>query len=192
MKWTFPFLLFIFLAEFVAKYQVEVLKTSTLNTYYIILFVETIFYSYMFVSQIKKMSTKKTLTIISVITFLVYGIAYFTYSDYVESFYFNITIEGIVLSVMSLIYLNSFVNDYERDKISYEPGFWIAFGVAVFFSVSTIVMSLHKIIVVKKLYFLGQQLHNIIPQILSVILYASISIAIILCKKKTRTSSLPS
>lgn len=192
MKWTFPFLLFIFLAEFVAKYQVEVLKTSTLNTYYIILFVETIFYSYMFVSQIKKMSTKKTLTIISVITFLVYGIAYFTYSDYVESFYFNITIEGIVLSVMSLIYLNSFVNDYERDKISHEPGFWIAFGVAVFFSVSTIVMSLHKIIVVKKLYFLGQQLHNIIPQILSVILYASISIAIILCKKKTRTSSLPS
>lgn len=192
MKWTFPFLLFIFLAEFVAKYQVEVLKTSTLNTYYIILFVETIFYSYMFVSQIKKISTKKTLTIISVITFLVYGIAYFTYSDYVESFYFNITIEGIVLSVMSLIYLNSFVNDYERDKISHEPGFWIAFGVAVFFSVSTIVMSLHKIIVVKKLYFLGQQLHNIIPQILSVILYASISIAIILCKKKTRISSLPS
>lgn len=192
MKWTLPFLVFIFLAEIIAKYQVEILKKSTINTYYLILLVETIFYSYMFVNMTKNLSTKKIITVISIATFLIYTLAYFIYNENVGSFYFNITAEGILLSVMSIIYLYSFVNDYESYKISQEPAFWVAFGVAVFFSVSTIVMSLHKVIVIKKLFFLGQQLHNIIPQILSVILYSSLSIAIILCKKKTRISSLPS
>ena len=70
-----------------------------------------------------------------------------------------------------------------------ESGFWLAMGVSIFFSGTSIVFALHDLIIKNNLTFFGAKLYNFVPRVLSVILYASISIAIILCKKKTKALS---
>ena len=191
-KWFLPFLLVIFLGEIFAKYQIYVLKTTTLKTYYLIVIVETIFYPYIFFGLCNYNLIKKVIAATIFVGLLIYFISFFASSSFIESFYFNITIAGILLTIVPLLYVYSAIIADEIHKLTLEPGFWLAFGVAMFFSGSTIVVSLHNFMAPRHLVFFGQNLHNIIPRVLSVFLYLSISISIILCKKKTRISYSPS
>lgn len=192
MKWFVPFLGFIFFSELFAKYQIFILKEHTLKTYYAVFLIETLFYSYLFYSLCSESIIRKIILYVTSVAILIYVISFWMFDNYVDAFYFNLTIQGFALSFVSLTYLYSYVTNFEKTILINEPGFWLAFGVTIFFSVSTISMALHDIIIKSHVVFLGRKLHNIISQILSIFLYSSISIAIILCKKKARISSLPS
>ena len=186
MKWFLPFILFIFLGEIGAKYLRDGSGISNVSIYYIIGIVETIFYGYIF----RQLYTRKTIKrlidyfIICSVTAYVYCIIFYREG---YAYYIPVLISsGFFLALIALVYIyTKFVDDEETFLIS-EPGFWIAFGVSIFFSGTCIVFSLHDYIVENNLTVFGVKLYNFVARVLSVVLYSSISIAIILCKKKSR------
>ncbi len=107
-----------------------------------------------------------------------------------NTFYFSRTliISGFFLAAVALMYIYEQSINERTTVLVYEPGFWIAFGVSLFFSGISIVFSLHGFIMRNNLLLFGIRLYKIVPRVLCIILYSSISIAIILCKKKNRIS----
>lgn len=186
MKWFLPFILFIFLGEIGANYISADAVTSNISIYYVIGIVESVFYGYIFYS-LNNRKTIKTLIVIyifcSVFAFL-FGLVFYRVG---YGYYMSVLIgSGFFLALIALGYIyTKFVDDEETFLIS-EPGFWIAFGVSIFFSGTSIVFSLHDFIVDNNLTVFGAKLYNFVARVLCVVLYSSISIAIILCKKKSK------
>lgn len=188
MKWVLPFMVLVFWGELYAKYQVDVLRESNLKIYYFISIVESLFFGVVFyeLNDVRRM--KRIIVFLVAISVLGYLISLFFFFNNKNLLYIDLIYSGLIFSFISLLYLyDKFVSDDELYLIS-EPGFWIAFGVSIFFSGVSVTFSLHDFIVEKQLELYGQKLHHLVPQILSVILYISLSIAIIQCKKKTRIS----
>lgn len=188
MKWFLPFLAFITVSEMYGQYIGYALHKSNTVIYGFIAIVEAVFYSYFFYTITIKGASKKIVLTISIINILISLILFFLTAENPSYLFTNLICLSICFSFISLTYIYSkFVSD-EAIYLLSEPGFWVAFGVAIFFSGVSVVFSLHDFSLKHNLTFLGVKLYNIVPQILSVLLYLSISTAIILCKKKTRIS----
>lgn len=192
MKWILPFLLFVFLAELISMYFfLNYLIYENLILSDIIGFVESLFYSYIFYRLTDSRLLKKIIFLsASIIIFT--DILVFIFFQQNWSYSINSLIfAGFCFSVIALAYIYIRFTTDNQEIILNEPGFWIAFGVSLFFSGVSIVLCLHGFIVKHDLRLFGIRLYNIVPRMLCVILYLSISIAIILCKKKTKISSQP-
>lgn len=188
MKWFLPFLAFVFVGEMYAKYVGYMLGKSNIEIYGFITIVESVFYGYFFYTITAKEFWKKIVFIISLINISISVIFFFFISDNPSHLFINLIFLSICFSFISLTYIYSkFVSD-EAAYLLGEPGFWVAFGVTLFFSGVSVVFSLHDFSMKHNLTFLGVKLYHIVPQILSLPLYLSISTAIVLCKKKTRIS----
>jgi hypothetical protein len=155
---------------------------------YLIGIVESIFYGYIFNNFYTGNTSKMALFFLIFISVSSYLIGFFVdiknYSYLINA----LVISGFFLSVVSMVYIYTKVINDDETLLIKEPGFWIAFGVSLFFSGTSIVFCLHDFIVKNNLNLFGVRLYNIIPRILCVVLYSSISIAIILCKKKNKIS----
>lgn len=188
MKWFLPFLAFVFIGEIYAKYVGYVLLRSNIDVYSFIAIVESIFYGYFFYTITINKIPKKIIFIFSIINISVSIISFFLISYNPSYLFTNLMFLSICFSFISLTYIYSkFVSD-EAANLLGEPGFWVAFGVALFFSGVSVVFSLHDFSVRHNLTLFGFKLYHIVPQSLCVLLYLSISTAIILCKKKARIS----
>jgi hypothetical protein len=188
MKWFLPFLAFIFFAELYIKYEHYVFQNEEISLQYLIGIVESIFYGYIFNNFYTGNTSKMALFFLIFISVSSYLIGFFVdiknYSYLINA----LVISGFFLSVVSMVYIYTKVINDDETLLIKEPGFWIAFGVSLFFSGTSIVFCLHDFIVKNNLNLFGVRLYNIIPRILCVVLYSSISIAIILCKKKNKIS----
>jgi hypothetical protein len=188
MKWFLPFLAFVFLGEMYAKYVGYVLGKSNVGIYSFIAIGESVFYGYFFYTITAKEIWKKIIFILSIVNISVSVIFFFLISHNPSYLIINLIFLSICFSFISLIYIYSkFISDEAAYLLS-EPGFWVAFGVTLFFSGVCVVFSLHDFTLKHNLTLLGVKLYHIVPQILSLPLYLSLSTAIILCKKKTRIS----
>lgn len=188
MKWFLPFLAFVFVGEMYAKYVGYVLGRSNTEIYGFITIVESVFYGYFFYTITLKERPKKIIFIISLVNIAISVIFFFFISNNPSRLFTNLIFLSFFFSIISLTYIYSkFISDEVAYLLS-EPGFWVAFGVTLFFSGVSVVFSLHDFSMKHNLTFLGFKLYHIVPKLLSVLLYLSISIAIILCKKKTRIS----
>lgn len=192
MKWFLPFLIFIFFGELSAKFQFYILGKNTWNIYRLIVIGEIIFYGFLFFSLSDRTAQKKVIKFLTLLNLVVYAILSILSFFDKRYYYYGITASEIIIAITSLLYLYEYVSDNDKLNLITEPSFWIALGTSFFFSVTSLSLSLHEVIQNKHLLVFGASLHNTISRILSVILYSSLSIAIILCKKKTRISSLPS
>ncbi len=190
MKWFLPFLAFVFFSEVLASYQWYVLKVPTININYLIACVESIFYGYVFYSLSHRVFFKKAILYIVLISEIGYIISFIFFRNNYAYFFGNIIASGFFIAVIALSYLYmKFMDDDDESLLISEPGFWIAFGVSLFYSGVSISFSLYEFMKRNVLILFGEKLINLIPQILSVILYLSISIAIILCKQKKKILS---
>lgn len=188
MKWFLPFLAFVFVGEMYAKYVGYVLLRSNTYVYSFITIVESIFYGYFFYAITVKEISKKVIFILSFINISISIIFLFLISYNPSYLFINLIFLSICFSFISLTYIYSkFISD-EAAYLLGEPGFWVAFGVTLFFSGVSVVFSLHDFSMRHNLRLFGVKLYHIVPQTLCVLLYLSISTAIILCKKKTRIS----
>lgn len=192
MKYFLPFLLFIFIAEGIASLQIiRANIRSNIGLQYLISIVETIFYGYIFYNLSSKNGFKKVILIHSISFFLIYISSFFFLGNKVGVFTICLTLYGFFLSIIAIGHIyNKFIDEEYLDIVK-DPGFWIAFGVTIFFSGISIALILYEFILKNNLNLFGVKLYNFIPRVLSIILYSSISIAIILCKKKNKTSLLP-
>lgn len=188
MRWVLPFLMLVFFGELYAKYQVDVLKVSNLKIYYLISVAQSLFYGFLFYKLNDSLIIKKAILFLVLISILGYLISAFFFFDVRKLLYIDLIFSGLIFSFISLLYLYKRFVSEDQSYLIEDPGFWIAFGVSLFFSGVSISFSLHDFIIDKNLVLFGQKLHHLVPQVLSVVLYLSLSIAIFLCKKKTRIS----
>lgn len=187
MRWMLPFLIFIFFSEIIAR-LVGNYTNNNLRIYCFISIVESIFYGYFFYNATKIIQFKKVILVLTFLSVLGFICALFVLERNIHFLYLNFVITGFFLSFIALgcIYVR-FLDDQNLYLIT-DSVFWVAFGVSLFYSGTSIVFVMHDFIRSKKLWFMGLSLHNAVPQFLSILLYLSISIAIIQCKKKTRIS----
>lgn len=189
MKWFLPFLALIFFGELVANYQTSILKIHAIGVNYLIAIIESLFYGYIFYNLGNNSLLRRLVILFVPLSITLYLITYLFCDAPLDYFFPNIVFSGFFLALLALTYLYlKFVDDEENLLIS-EPGFWIALGVCLFYSGVSISFSLHGMVKKNNLTLFGESLLNIVPRILSVILYLSISISIILCKPKKKIFS---
>jgi hypothetical protein len=190
MRWFLPFLAFIFIMELVAgslSYYITP-KWTNASIYYLVSIIESIFYNFIFYKISHREGIRKIILLFSSISTIAFSFGFIFYTnDY--NFYLPILIIfGFSLSTIALSYVYTSFTDDDKMVLITEPGFWIALGVSVFFSGTSIVFSLYNFIRINNLTVFGIKLYNFVPRILCIVLYSSISIAIILCKKKNKIS----
>ena len=189
MIWFVPFLAFILTVELTLAYQYYYRKNwPDVIINYCLSIIETAFYCYIFYTITNKRLLQKIILFFLCSSIIAYIIGFsINRSDY--SIYLPILIgSGFFLTTIALIYIYMLYADEDSMVLIYEPGFWVALGVSIFFSGTSIVFSLYDFIVENNLNIFGIRLYKFVPRVLCVVLYSSISIAIILCKKKTRIS----
>jgi len=184
MRSFLPFLGFVFAGEMIANFS----ELSVLINY-LIGMIESIFYGYIFYHLSQRLLLKRIILFFVPASVAGYFTGYILQDKNFIYFIPNIVISGFFLATIALAYLyEKFADDDETFLIS-EPGFWIAAGVTLFYSGSSISFSLYDFILRHDLSIAGVKLYKIVPRVLSVILYVSISISLILCKKKNKISS---
>lgn len=189
MKWFLPFLSFIFFTEAFISY-LDICNDSRPNSdiYDIIGIGECIFYNYIFYQLAHNFFPKKIIMLFTSLSILPYLIGVVCYSNNNNYHSVGFIVSGLLLSLVSLAYLYDRVTSDDYIFLVSESGFWIALGISLFFSCTSIVFALHDFILKNNLKLFGVKLYNFVPGVLSIVLYSCISIAIILCKKKAKIS----
>jgi hypothetical protein len=108
---------------------------------------------------------------------------FFFFKDYLGQYYYYLVVQGYILTIICCFYF------YELFGLDYSPKlapiskryeFWFSLGVLVFFAGMSVVNSFYYYIKTIPFTIAGLHIYNIIPQILSIFLYGSISLSIIL------------
>ena len=84
---------------------------------------------------------------------------------------------------MALMFILEQFEENKKNDLKSDPIFWVAFGVALFFSGVSIVFSNYDYIKQHNLTLFGERLYHFVPRLLSVFLYTCISISLIICRK---------
>lgn len=189
MKWFIPFLGFISFTElisyFIYEYEINVI------TNYLIAIVESVFYGYVFYNLSERVLLKKIVLVFIPLSIVSYFFSYFFLGKTFNIFLLNLIISGFIIAVTALSCLYYRFVDDEGMLLIIDPVFWISFGVSLFYAGVCIVFSLYDLIYKYNLSLFGLKLYQFVPRILSMILYLSISISIILWRMKSKKSLLP-
>ena len=190
MKWFLPFLVFILLGELVEAYQSHYYHVSTIPVNYLIGTVESVFYGYIFYHLNTDRIRQKQLCVMILLSIAGYIISYVVYGSATDPFVYNLVISGFMLSLIALLYLyDSFDNDHIH--MLSDPGFWLAFGICLFYSSISIVFMSWRVILLNNISVFGLMLYHLVPKLLCVLLYGSISLALIsYARKKLRAVSV--
>jgi hypothetical protein len=186
MKWFLPFLGFVFVGELFQYYQWHVLKESTIRANYLIGIIESIFYGYIFYQLNNQKIVKRGISFFVPLSVLGYCITYLVDSKSPAYFFNNLIISGFFIATFALISLYIKFTDDEEILLISEPIFWIAVGVSLFYSGVSITFSLRDFIYENNLSIFGMKLYHSVPELLSMVLYTSISIALFLCRQKNK------
>lgn len=185
-KWFLPFLLFVAVGEIAAG---AFLETNNIHIYYIISIGESVFYGYLFYHLSKNRLLKNFIRVFSCFFALAYLYGLIFHTSNASYYILLLATSGFFLALVSLLYLYERVNIDDDTDLVRQPGFWVALGVCIFFSGTSIVFSLHDFISKENLRLFGYKLYWIIPQILSFFLYTCISVSIILHQKREHRSA---
>jgi hypothetical protein len=179
MKWLPLYLGIIFIVEICTMF------IFTLYLNYIITIVEAVFYGFVFYNLIDNKIIRRVIVASVFLSEVCYVTSFLlseTDINKMAALLKALTIFGFLISGIALTYLYQIFG--KQDTITKEPGFWIAFGVTTFFSGVSIVFSLYDLILAKRLAFSGKFLFHVVPRLLSVVLYGSFIVSILMCKRK--------
>ncbi|WP_037360816.1 hypothetical protein [Asinibacterium sp. OR53] len=187
--YAIPFLFFVLYAEAGAIYHI-VAFSGTYNPrgnthiYLWVSIIETIFYSRFFWEAFKSKVLKKTTESMAIVIIASYLFLFFFSYVFVEPYFYLMALNGFCFTILSCIYFyRLFINAEEENALSL-PDFWMAVGIFTFFSGIGLSFVLHKTLEHANIKLMGLYLYNIIPQVLSIILYGCFITAFILCRKR--------
>jgi hypothetical protein len=177
MKWVLPFLVLILTGELLSQINIRAVEA-----HYIIGVSEPIFYGYVFYNLIEGKRNKMLITLLMSVIVINYSIAFFSEKYYLAYYFKNLIFFGFLITSIALIYLYQLFR--KEDRILMQSGFWMAFGISVFFSGISIVFAFYSTIIENNLNLFGDRLYRVIPRLLCIPLYGSIIVSIILYKKE--------
>lgn len=188
LKWFPVFLFFIIVGEVIAYCQNHFWNTHTFDTNYVIGMVEVCFYGYIFYRLSEQHHYRKWIAYMIAIGFFVFAYCCLMYRNQFIYFFYSLIISGFLIAAMALLFLLKRLEEDRQDQLLMDPGFWLAFGVVLFFSGVSIVFSMYEVVKKHNLTFFGEKLYHIIPRLLSIVLYSCISISLLICRKKKSIS----
>jgi hypothetical protein len=80
--------------------------------------------------------------------------------------------------------LRYFNLDNSAEEKFWRPLLWITIGIATFYPVISISLSLQNYLTVGRYTFYGLKVYQVIPQLMSIFMYSCFSYAFYLCQKK--------
>jgi hypothetical protein len=182
MIWFIPFLLITFSVEVASHYLYEILQLSSYWVYNITIPLTSIFYGFILFCLMNNSKLK--------LPFIVLGVIYSLLSLYFLSYATGFSINSLITSAVILVSLSCYyfyrclLDDIDLNNFKIKSGLYLASGILIFYAGVSIVFSLFDYIRKHDLRIFGYHLYNVIPNYLSIILYACISIALIKWKKR--------
>jgi hypothetical protein len=194
MKWFMLFLGFVFFADFFMYVQGQALYLSgsvyPMITLYLLMISETIFYGYVFFKLTNSRILKSIIRVMWLVCIPAYLLSFFLGNNETsKDLMVPATATNIFLAVIAVYYLYLFVLSNDTVSLLREPSWWLATGVALFFSCVSIGFLLYDFILRNNLKMFGTYLYNVTPRFMSLILYSCISICIALYAIRERQKS---
>ncbi|MBV9988650.1 MAG: hypothetical protein JO301_13310 [Chitinophagaceae bacterium] len=181
-KWLPVFLGFIFVSETATN-----LAPVGFHVTYLSLAIQAVYYGYIFYELASTRKIRISILVFVIGIVLAYSFSYI-FLDTTRWYMFNFMritmIFDLILTIIALNYLYRWSLLDANIFFVQEPSVWIAFGVVIFFSGYNIAVALYPYIIKQNLNVFGLRLYNLIPRLLSVVLYSCFSVAIVLYRRR--------
>ncbi len=189
LKWLPLYLLYVSAFDFFIHYTVPSPRINAL-IYFSITMLSIIFYNncfYKLFQHIKKI--QNLIIILSSLLFLAGFLLFFSAETFQRNSYYLLIVVGIEVSAIACIYLyNLFLSDDLQVLLIKQSGFWMSAGVLLFFSGICFTFAISPIAIKYNLKIFDTYLVWFIPRTLSVILYSSLTVAVVLYKPKPKNN----
>lgn len=151
------------------------------NIYVLLQFPFTSFFFYR-VTGINKLKTTIKLTAFAFLLFCIY--MYLFQSSFIEFNLWIFTLDCFLTVLYAIFFLFYCINENDITKIAAQrPALSVTIGIVIFFSIVSILFNTYKFIRANELKLFGIYLDNIVPQLLSIIMYGCFSYAFIVWKQ---------
>jgi hypothetical protein len=179
--WFIPFLAFTLLIEIAATF---IWGGSNGWLYNIQILVQFLFTSSFFFYLSRSSRSRKLMQVLSIFFYLFSMYIYLVSGSFFDFNLAVFTLDCFLTVLFAILYLIECINENDVLKIrSQVPALWATGGTVIFFSIASIVINMHDFIRNNNLAFLGIYLDNIVPQILSLIMYSCFAYSFFLCRK---------
>ncbi len=187
LEWFVPYLWYVFLQEFSNHYFFSQLFPSgsndiMYNIYRLItvLFFTGIYYRLPFMKPFRKYITGMVI-LYSLAFIIIFG---FLQSIFTTNGYLGLA-RGFVISVTGLLFLFAYFHlDNRQEEKFWQPWVWITMGILLFYPVVSISQTFWRYLLAVDASVLGIRVYNLIPQLMSLVMYSFFSYAFYLCKRK--------
>lgn len=143
------------------------------------------FLSYFLYTEIKNAFFRKLIVVFTSLLAFYFLSLFFFFKHYIEPFFYGYTVAGLYLTLLCCVYFYElFLYSEEGDSILTLPPFWIASGIFIFFTGTSLSYVMHSILKNPSMRIMGLPLYSFISQVLSVLLYGSPVVAFVLIRKK--------
>lgn len=184
-----PYLLYTCTVEALAAYYKYTLHQRNVWLYNPYIIISFAFYGWILINGIYNWKVKKWLYLAVALLSIVTMGWYLIFGDPM-SFVSRILTAGsfLIIAFVLLFFYNKLQTIEYKQAITDVPLFWLATGLLFFYTGISLSNAMYPYLSTVKVKIFNIQLHNLIPQFLSVILYSCIIIAIIKCRKQEKIS----
>jgi hypothetical protein len=136
------------------------------------------------------MRTVRKLILAITIFFLAFALVNYIFieSIFVTSSYLALA-RGYLITLYGILFLFRYFHlDNAADERYWRPLLWITAGIVIFYPVTSISLNFQKYLAEHTATINGLKLYQVIPQVMSIFMYACFSYAFYLCKKVIRTT----
>lgn len=184
IQWMSLYLLYTVVNEACGYYLHDVLHKSTTPLFIWYHVITAVFYTFIFQNLFKQLKHFKYVSIIMwIVSSCIISSFIFIFlfvSNYVEYKYRLQIVLYFYLCILAAFYLyKEFTNDSLDELLIKKSGFWIAAGLLLFYSAISVVHAMHPTASKNNIYIMGLPIHLFFANILSIILYTCLSIAMI-------------
>ena len=179
-----PYLLITLTAELMAVYHMYVLDASNGYIYNIYVIFQTLFFVYLFSGTGLKRSYKMLIRYSGVLYLVICLIVYIAFRSVFEFNRFIFIGSGLLVCIYAICYLFYYFNlDDAEEEFRQKPLLIITAATIFYFSVVSLTIVLYPYLAQMRTAIMGEKLYNIIPRMVSLILYSVFAYAFILCRK---------
>lgn len=174
-----PYLFVTLVLELFAVYLYQTYRQPTGWMSNVLNLASHIFYAYLFFSYTRAYKHKRLIIVLTSI-YLTGSLTYYLSTSFFNFSNYVFAAGGILQVILSCFYFYQYLQRNDSVKKQEDSsGLWIASGVLLFYLGTTICFSLYHYILFHNLGIFNLPLYNVIPRLLSMILYACIAVALL-------------
>lgn len=181
-----PFLLYVFIQELVLEtgYRLELI-ISNAAVYNLFRLITVVFFGVLY-SRLPFMKVMQRPILLLVIFYFIFFLVNFTLiQSLTEQSSYMVLARSLVVSLFAIFFLFRYFHLDERKQAEFwSPWVWITTGIIVFYPVVSISQTFQQYLYKYDARFYGFKLYQLIPQVMSIFMYACFSYAFYLCKKR--------